>query len=142
MRSPLLIPLFAVLLFLASCKPEFEPISYGHDACTHCKMTIMDKRYAAEILTKKGKVYKFDDIACLKKYIQEENMPEADLTVFVADYNNPDSKFLDARQVVYLHSEIFKSPMNGNFAAFATAEKTSSLKDSLHTDILKWENLN
>lgn len=142
MRTALLISLLVSFLFLDSCKPEFEPISYGHDACAHCKMTIMDKRYAAEILTKKGKAYKFDDIACLKKYIREENLTESELTVFVADYNNPDSKFLDARQVVYLHSELFKSPMNGNFAAFALAENARPLKDSLHIDLLKWENLN
>ena len=101
----------------------------------------MDKRYAAELLTKKGKTYKFDDISCLRKYIKDDNS-ESDLTVFVADYNNPDSKFLDARQSVYLHSELFKSPMNGNFAAFAKEENARPLKDSLHTELLKWENLN
>src|ERR1035437_7399087 len=111
MRNTLLISfLFSLLSFLSSCTPSFEPMNYGHDACTHCKMTIMDKRFAAEILTKKGKAYKFDDISCLKKYIKEENLPESELTVFVADYNNPDGKFLDARQIVYLHSVLFKSP--------------------------------
>ena len=142
MKTIFLISLLLVFVFLSSCRPEFEPISYGHDACAHCKMTIMDKRYAAEILTKKGKVYKFDDISCLKKYIKEENKPEIDLSVFVADYSNPDNKFLDARDVVYLHSEVFKSPMNGNFAAFAITASVNSLKDSLHTDLLKWGNLN
>ena len=101
----------------------------------------MDKRYAAEILTKKGKAYKFDDISCLKKYIKEEQLPEANFSVFVADFNNPDNKFLDARQVVYLHNELFKSPMNGNFAAFATGDIARRLMDSLHTGLLKWENL-
>lgn len=141
MRNALLISFLPVILFLSSCKPEFEPINYGHDACAHCKMTIMDKRYAAEILTNKGKAYKFDDIACLKKYIKEENLPESALTIFVADYNNPDGNFLDARRVVYLHSEMFKSPMNGNFAAFPDSEKAKPLKDSLHIELLKWENL-
>src|SRR5579872_6781969 len=111
MSKTLLIFFLCSLIFLSSCTNEFEPIDYGHEACAHCKMTIMDKRYSAEILTKKGKAYKFDDISCLKKFIKEENLPEADLTVFVADYNNPGSKFLDARQVVYLHSAMFNSPM-------------------------------
>ena len=142
MRTALLISLLVSFLFLDSCKPEFEPINYGHDACMQCKMTIMDKRYAAEIVTKKGKTFKFDDIACLKKYIKEENLPETDLMVFIADYNNADGKFLDARQVVYLHSELFKSPMNGNLAAFSSAANLNSLKDSLNSEFLKWENLN
>lgn len=133
---------FVALICLFSCKPSFEPINYGQDACTYCKMTIMDKRFAAEVVTKKGKAYKFDDIACLRKYIADEKINEASVLVFVADYDNPDGKFPDARQVVYLHNEIFKSPMNGNFAAFAMAGNATRLKDSLHTDLLRWENLN
>ena len=141
-KTFLIIILPGILFLLSSCNAEFDPISYGHDACAHCKMTIIDKRYAAEILTKKGKVYKFDDMACLKKYIKENNLPESELTVYVADYYNPDSKFLNARLVVYLHDDIFKSPMNGSFAAFAKAENAKPLQDSLHANLLKWENLN
>ena len=142
MRNTFLIPFLFSSLFLSSCTGGFEAIDYGHEACSYCKMTIMDKRYAAEVLTKKGKTYKFDDISCLKKYIKEEKLTESELTVFVADYNNPGSQFLDARQVVYLHNEIFKSPMNGNFAAFSKAENARPLEDSLHTGLLKWGNLN
>ena len=142
MKTLFLTMLAGSILILASCKAEFDPIDYGHDACTHCKMTIVDKRYAAEILTKKGKAYKFDDIVCLKKYIGEKKMPLDDLSIFVADYKNPESNFLDAQFAVYLHSDIFKSPMNGCFAAFAKPEDAWRLKDSLNTDLLKWENLN
>ncbi len=142
MKALLLTLLGSSMLILASCKAEFDPIDYGHDACTHCKMTIIDKRYAAEILTKKGKAYKFDDITCLKKYIEEKNIPLDGLSLFVADYKNPEDNFLDARYAVYLHSDMFKSPMNGSFAAFAKPENAWRLKDSLNTDLLKWENLN
>jgi copper chaperone NosL len=142
MKKSVLIFSLLCIFCLSACKPAFEPINYGHDACMHCKMTILDKRYAAEILTKKGRTYKFDDIACLRKYIKEENLTETDLMIFVADYNNPDNNFLDARAVVYLHSEIFKSPMNGDFAAFSTAQNATPLKDSLHIGLLTWDNLN
>jgi len=43
-----------VLALLSACSRAPEPIVYGKDACTHCKMTIMDKRFAAEIITSKG----------------------------------------------------------------------------------------
>ena len=141
MSNRLLFFLLTSTLLLCSCTGGFDPIDYGHEACAHCKMTIMDKHYAAEIITAKGKSYKFDDIACLRKYIKDENLQEADLTIFVADYDDP-GQFLDARRVVYLHSEIFKSPMNGSFAAFASAASALPLKDSLNIRLLKWENLN
>jgi copper chaperone NosL len=142
MKTTLLITILTCSLFFSSCSGGFEPIDYGHDACTRCKMTIMDKRFAAEILTRKGRAYKFDDISCLKKYLAEEHIPEADITVFVADFKSPDNKFLNARQVVYLHSDMLKSPMNGNSAAFAIAEDAIPLRDSLHAELLKWNNLN
>lgn len=142
MKTHSIIFVFLVTLLLASCEAGFDPVQYGHDACVHCKMTIIDKRYASEMVTKKGKVYKFDDIVCLKKYMSDNNFGPEDLLIFVADYSNPDGKFLDAKQAVYLHHAIFRTPMNGGYAALATSEKGLALKDSLHTDLLKWENLN
>ena len=50
-----------VALFLAvSCSPEAQPINYGSDQCDFCRMTIVDKAHAAEVVTKKGRAYKFD----------------------------------------------------------------------------------
>jgi copper chaperone NosL len=129
------------IIMLSACRNSFEPIDYGHDACAYCKMTIIDKRFTAEILTSKGKAYKFDDISCLRKYIKEENLPESGLTIFVADYNNPDNKFLDAMRATFLHNEAFKSPMNGCMAAFANEAAAHPLIDSLNILSLKWENL-
>ena len=35
-----------------------------------CKMTLVDKKFGAEVVTKKGKVYKFDDLNCMIKFYQ------------------------------------------------------------------------
>ena len=140
MKSALILFLCS-LVYLSACKQEAEPIDYGHDICLQCKMTILDKRFAAEIVTSKGKVFKFDDIGCLLKYSTEQNTPDSTWMIFVADYSNVDKPFIDARQAVYLHSEVFKSPMNGNYAAFARTEDIRQLNDSLHIELLKWENL-
>lgn len=140
MKQVLLIGMLG-LIGLSACQQEFEPIDYGHDACAHCKMTIIDKRFAAEIVTEKGKAYKFDDLACLLKYTEEEHFNSTGTILFVSDYTNPDHSFLDAHQAVYLHSGIFKSPMNGNFAAFASSKEATPFKDSLQNDLLKLEDL-
>lgn len=142
MKNINVIIMLLTTLLLASCETGFDPIDYGHDACAHCKMTIIDKRYASETVTKKGKVYKFDDIICLRKYMSDNNFPTDGLLIFVADYSNPDGKFLEAKHAMYIHHEIFKSPMNGGYAAFAKSENGLALKDSLNADLLKWENLN
>lgn len=133
--------LLVCMLGFFACKPAFEPIDYGHDACVHCKMTIIDKRFAAEIVTEKGKAFKFDDLACLLKYTKEEHFNTTGALLFVSDYSKPDNSFLDARYAAYLQSGIFKSPMNGNFAAFASGKDAAPFKDSLQNDLLKWEDL-
>ena len=48
-------------LSLSSCSTAPQPIRIGQDNCDFCKMTISDNRFGAEIITKKGKVYIFDD---------------------------------------------------------------------------------
>lgn len=140
MRFSLSIMWFA-LMCLASCKAQFEPIDYGHDACQHCKMTIVDKRFAAEILTKKGKAFKFDDVKCLTTYAKDAKMPDGDMNVFVADYNNPGGGFLDASTASYLHSDAYKSPMNGNMAAFSSTEMANKAKGSQQVELLTWKDI-
>ena len=54
---------------LSSCSTEPEPIRIGKDNCQFCKMTISDKRFGAEIVTKKSKIFKFDDQHCLFYYM-------------------------------------------------------------------------
>ena len=125
---------------LSACKPEFEEISYGHDACAQCKMTILDKRYAVEVITKKGRAYKFDDLACMKKYIQEEHIDNNGLLVYVANYKNPNGKFIDARQAFFLHGEMFKTPMNGDYAAFSSKETAKEVEKN-NEELLTWDSL-
>ncbi|MDP9048272.1 MAG: hypothetical protein M3N14_09060, partial [Bacteroidota bacterium] len=62
----------------------------------------MDKRFAAEIITEKGKVFKFDDFGCLLTYVKNKNLHTDSALIFVADFNHPEGAFLDARQAVYI----------------------------------------
>lgn len=140
MKTFLSILCFALIAGLSSCKQSFEPIDYGHDACMHCRMTIIDSRFAAEILTDKGKAYKFDDMGCLLKYVSENNLPVANAKIFVANYATPTSSFLDARGATYIHSELLKTPMNGNYAAFET-KQNAIVPGSETNKLLSWNDL-
>lgn len=139
-NTGLMLLLFCIFLF-QSCKRCFEPIDYGKEACAHCKMTIVDKRYAAEMVDEKCKVFKFDDIACMKQYLQEHNLKVSDYMFLVANYNEPGGDFLDAQKAVILHSVFFKTPMNGQCGAFISEKDALSLKDSLNAEIVSWEKL-
>ena len=53
------------LIFISACTVEPQPIQYGRDNCAFCKMTIVDGRYGSELVSSKGKVFKFDAVECL-----------------------------------------------------------------------------
>ncbi len=115
-------------LFLAGCNPKPEKIAIGKDNCAECKMTIVDVKFAAEVLTKKGKVYKFDDTHCLAAFLERRGVELKDIhqTLFV-DYNNPE-EFINVESAEFVVGSQLKSPMGGNAAAFksvAEAKKKS-----------------
>ena len=123
-----------LLLFSFACATEPEPLHYGQDTCHFCKMTLMDQKFGAELVTRKGKVYKFDDIKCFLNYYNSANESYNDFShKLVIDYSNP-GRWINAQDAFYLKSEKIKSPMAGELAAF---EK----KDSLDTFKKQWRGI-
>ena len=104
------------VFFLNACSVEPEPINWGKDACHYCKMNIVDKMHAAEYVSTKGKVFKYDAIECLVNDLIRHDFPDRKYTL-VSDYGN-DGEFTDASQSTYLISEKIRSPMGGFLSAF------------------------
>ncbi|MEO0202507.1 MAG: nitrous oxide reductase accessory protein NosL [candidate division WOR-3 bacterium] len=126
--------LFSV--FSCNVKNEPEPIKINEDVCNLCKMVIMDKKFAAQIITKKGKVYKFDSIECMIAYY---NKNEKDIEkAYVTNFLNPD-EFIDAKNAVYLRAPEIKSPMGMNLSAYKSLDDAS--KVSKEGEILDFEKL-
>ncbi|MDZ4795959.1 MAG: nitrous oxide reductase accessory protein NosL [Bacteroidota bacterium] len=122
-------------LFLASCNPKPEKIVFGKDNCVECKMTILDTKFGAEILTKKGKVYKFDDTHCVAAFLERRGVELSSIskTLFV-NYNEP-HEFIEVKSAEFVVSSQLKSPMGGA-AAFKNvreAKKKSELIEGSKT---------
>lgn len=126
--------------FLSSCGSKGpDPIAYNADKCAHCKMTIADGRFAAEMKTMKGRVYKFDDAACMTSYIRE-NPTTAVQACWVSTYDGNHS-FVPAARAVFVKLEKLNSPMRGNLAAFSSkATAGEMLKDEKAT-LMNWNDL-
>jgi copper chaperone NosL len=131
------------LLFMLSCTPQPSPIQYGQDQCEFCKMTIMDNRFGAELVTTKGKVHKFDDLFCLNKYYQMQQSKDADFQyILVNDYLQK-GNLIDLRSAHLLTAEALRSPMAGNMAAFSSMEKLKAFQaeKQWQTETTNWSNL-
>ncbi len=88
---------------ISSCSVEPQPIDFGKDHCTYCKMTIVDDRYGSELVTAKGKVFKFDAVECLINFNLQNPSDEQPSFMLVADYSHP-ATLVDASRAFYLRS--------------------------------------
>lgn len=113
-----LLLLFFLLLLMCGCKTGPEPINYGHDECDFCRMLITDNRYGSEIVTDKGKVFKFDEVSCMIEYALVKNLiGDANQKFLVTDFANPET-LMDASSAFFVKNENFRSPMGSNVMAY------------------------
>jgi len=132
-----------VLFFsmLLSCNTAVDPIKYGKDNCQYCKMTISDKHYGAEVITQKGKVYKFDEIRCLISYINEnESNVKSVSEYYLTDFTGK-NELVKKENLSFLKSDKLKSPMGGNIASFSNKDSLNVYRNKLGGEIVTWETL-
>jgi copper chaperone NosL len=133
--------LLFTLLALSSCSSKNpEPLALNKDQCESCKMTYADIRFGAECITTKGKVYKFDDLSCMKAFSSSNNTMVIDRW-YINDYNG-NNVLIDATKAWYVLHETIKSPMNGNTAAFAQQHEAEKFAASFAGKISTWEEIN
>ncbi|MDH5475309.1 MAG: nitrous oxide reductase accessory protein NosL [Cyclobacteriaceae bacterium] len=131
-------PLFFILFSLFfSCSVELEKINYGKEACHFCKMTIVDQQHAAEAVTTKGKVFKYDAVECMINDLKQKKEVEMAL-LFVNDYSTP-GKLIDVQTTTFLISEKIKSPMGANLSAFGSNEEAQKMVDTSGGSLYNWE---
>jgi copper chaperone NosL len=130
------------VLLLAGCSPKPEKLIAATDNCIECKMTIMDPRFGAEIVTKKGKTYKFDDARCLASFLKRRGVELGDIhQTLVCDYNAPD-QFIKVSAAEFVVSSQLKSPMGGNAAAFKNEETAKKKATTIEgSKVTNWATL-
>ena len=135
--SVLLLP----LLLFSSCSPGVEPIVAGRDNCSLCKMGISDVKYGGEIVTKKGKAYKFDDLHCLLSYLKSDPaIQEQVKDIYVVDFSGNHS-LVNINKSFFLQGDDIHGPMNGNVIAFQNRDSLKSAATRLSATDISWEQL-
>jgi copper chaperone NosL len=101
-------------------------------------MTIVDKQHASQLVTEKGKVYKFDAIECMVDHLSEDTTPIA--LYLVTDYTHPE-ELIDAKKATFIISANIPSPMKANLSALASKSKAEELQESKGGELYTWETL-
>ena len=122
MRALLLLLPLLFLTIACETRPTPEPIEYGKDSCEFCRMIIADAGFAAELKTKKGKVYKFDSIECLAAFVLSGRVRKEDiLAMWVSDFAHK-GRLIRVERAKFLVSDRLRSPMGLNISAYESEE--------------------
>ena len=128
-----------VVAALVACAAEPVPIRYGTDVCHFCKMTIVDNQHAAELVTVKGKAFKYDAIECMMN--QLKNWEHSQVKYYlVADYSNP-GKLIAASEAYYAITESIPSPMGAFLTAFGEEAARDQVINPSKGERLEWLSL-
>ncbi len=123
-----------------SCNLSPKQITYGTDACHYCNMNIVDRHHASQIVTSKGKAYKYDAIECMLNSIGDEFKNTEVSLYLTADFNQP-GQLTDATQAWYLISDQISSPMGANLSAFKDEKFAQQAMEKFTGKIFSWEEI-
>ncbi|MEO7922938.1 MAG: nitrous oxide reductase accessory protein NosL [Chitinophagaceae bacterium] len=139
--ASLFIPAVLFPLLLNACKAKTEPFVYGKDNCHFCKMGIVDPKFGGELVTKKTKVYKFDDLVCMLRFLQSGSLEEKDIAKKMVINYEKGNDFLNAEQTFYLIDPGMRSPMGSNTGAFVSKQAADKAKTGNEGQVITWGEL-
>lgn len=140
-RTPYTVPVILMLLFLSSCAAQPERFNYGKDVCHVCKMGIIDPKSGSEIITKKGKVYKFDDVICMNRFLKAGALTEGEIKQTVVINYEKEQDFLSIEKAFFVVAPQIHSPMGSNAAAFSSKEAALRFNETIKGQVLNWTEL-
>ena len=115
-----------ISLALSSCGGDDPKKIIVGDQCEHCKMTIENVKYATELVTEKGRIYKFDDIKCMNGYTTSNADKVVNAKTYVTDY--PSEKLIEFEKATFIKGGSIKSPMGGNMQAYENKDEAEKAK--------------
>ena len=127
------------MLVIVGCSNSPKPIDYGNDGCHYCKMTIVDKIHGAELITDKGKVFKFDATECMLNYVADGS--EAEVGSFLTNHYESPTALISATEATFLISENLPSPMGAYLTAFEDVAQAENVQAEKGGKLYTWEAL-
>lgn len=140
-RIPKVIVLFLLSLFvISSCSSvKEEAIRYGSDQCKYCKMSIVDKNFGAEMVSKKGKIYKFDSIECLAAFELTGGVAKEKMHSLWVTEIGFSGQLLNLEKATIYHGQSLKSPMGLGFYASRKRISADKFQEKYNSKPVTWD---
>ena len=140
-RTPVLFFLLILAgpLLAGGCGDGPRAIQVGAEECAHCRMLVSENRFAAQLVTDRGRSYVFDSIECMAEFLDDGvEVPEDRVgSLWVTDFSEP-GHWLDAREAHFLRSEELRSPMGLNLSAHAAEAGAREHREAFGGEVLRW----
>ena len=112
--------MLAAALLTSACAggpPRPADVALGEDACASCRMTIVSRATAAQIVRPGDEPVCFDEIGCLRDYLGG-HATTGDAVTYVTDHRT--GEWVDARTAVFTRTST-STPMASGLLAHADA---------------------
>ena len=124
-----------------ACNTGPQVIRVGKDNCNFCKMAIGSNRYGAEIISVKGKIFKYDELHCLLKDISSETISKANIKeIYFTDFCGQHN-LINCEEAYFLSSDKLMSPMGGNIAAFKSQDSLLLVQKKYMGNQILWNEI-
>jgi hypothetical protein len=77
-----------------------------------CKMVVESEKHSAQVASKSGKTWIFDDIGCMVLWLKDKDLPDLKLWVYTEDSHS----WIEAKDAHYSVDEV--TPMRHGFGAY------------------------
>ena len=101
--------------------------------CASCRMAISQKQFAAQLFDAEENVHKFDDVACMLRFLKQREMTPA--AVFVADYDT--REWIRGSSALFVRTARVDTPMSGGLLAFSDAARAEAAARKFGSHVLR-----
>lgn len=132
--------LLALILAMAACNPGPREARIGEDQCAHCRMTVSESRFAAQLITDRGRSFLFDSAECLAESLDEGEPAAIDMvrSLWVTDFDRP-GVWLRVEEAHFLRSDHLRSPMGVGLSAYASVDEAAEARAEHGGEVLNWD---
>ncbi len=107
----------------AGGSPGPAALEVGRDTCAYCRMTVLDRRLAAQLVAPGEEPRFFDDIGCLANDLRNTRALPSGAVTYVAEHRTGD--WVPAAEAVYTRAGSLSTPMGSGMIA----HRASSSRD-------------
>ena len=119
--------------------PAPRSLVLGRDVCQHCHMTLVDRRFGGEMVSRTGKVTPFDDVGCLAVGAAAV-APSSIHSLWASDYLESDS-VVAVERLVFLRVDSLRTPMGYGIVAVRPGPKADSLARRYGVRLMVWRDV-